>query len=144
MYNNSVLEHFLNPHNVGRLPDADGTGMIGDPDCGDYLKIYIKVRDEKLIDVKFEIFGCPAAIATASILTDLAKGKSVEEALKISDLDVIKALGGLPDRKIHCSSLGAEALHKAIEDYLAKKEFRPSLKQDGENLGERNVRNLQP
>ncbi|MGB9660917.1 MAG: iron-sulfur cluster assembly scaffold protein [Moorellaceae bacterium] len=120
MYNNSVLEHFLNPHNVGSLPDADGIGMIGDPDCGDYLKIYIKVHKGILTDVKFEIFGCPAAIATSSVLTDLAKGKTIDEALKITDADIIRALGGLPDPKIHCSNLGAEALRKAIEDYRTK------------------------
>ncbi|MCG0278472.1 MAG: iron-sulfur cluster assembly scaffold protein [Thermanaeromonas sp.] len=127
MYNTSVLDHFLNPRNVGCLPDADGIGVIGDPDCGDYLKIYIKVQKGKLTDVKFEIFGCPAAIATSSILTELAKGKTVEEALKITDLDIIEALGGLPEPKIHCSNLGAEALHKAIQDYLAKSSKQKAL-----------------
>ncbi|SMB99661.1 nitrogen fixation protein NifU [Thermanaeromonas toyohensis ToBE] len=127
MYNTSVLEHFLNPRNVGCIPDADGIGIIGDPNCGDYLKIYIRVQEGKLIDVKFEISGCPAAIATSSILTELAKGKTVEEALRITDLDIIKALGGLPDPKIHCSNLGAEALHKAIEDYLAKRPKQKAL-----------------
>ncbi|MBC7341875.1 MAG: iron-sulfur cluster assembly scaffold protein [Clostridia bacterium] len=120
MYSQKILEHFINPHNVGEIPDADGVGLVGDPSCGDYLKIYIKVDDGVLTDVKFQVFGCPAAIATSSILTDLAKGLKLEEALKLTDMDIIVALGGLPDPKIHCSNLGAEALHKAIEDYLAK------------------------
>lgn len=120
IYSQKILEHFINPHNVGEIPDADGVGLVGDPSCGDYLKIYIKVDDGVLTDVKFQVFGCPAAIATSSILTDLAKGLKLEEALKLTDMDIIVALGGLPDPKIHCSNLGAEALHKAIEDYLAK------------------------
>lgn len=120
VYSQKVLEHFINPHNVGEIPDADGIGLVGDSSCGDYLKIYIKVADGILVDVKFLVFGCPAAIATSSMLTDLAKGLKLEEALKLTDMDIIVALGGLPDPKIHCSNLGAEALHKAIEDYLAK------------------------
>lgn len=120
IYSQKILDHFINPHNVGDIPDADGIGLVGDPSCGDYLKIYIKVADGVLTDVKFLVFGCPAAIATSSMLTDLAKGLKLEEALKLTDMDIIVALGGLPDPKIHCSNLGAEALHKAIEDYLAK------------------------
>ncbi len=117
MYAEKVLEHFSNPRNVGNIPDADGVGAIGDPSCGDYLCINIKVEDERISDIKFQIYGCPAAIATSSVLTELAKGKSLDEALKIKDLDVLEALGGLPDPKVHCSNLGAGALHRAIFDY---------------------------
>lgn len=120
MYNNKVIEHFLNPRNAGYIPDPDGVGTVGDPSCGDYLRIYIKVKDNRISDIKFEIFGCPAAIATSSVLTELAKGKTLNEALKITDVDVIRALGGLPDPKIHCSNLGAGALHHAIEDYIKR------------------------
>lgn len=118
MYNNKVIEHFLNPRNTGQIPDADGVGTLGDPSCGDFLRIYIKVKEDRIADIKFEIYGCPAAIATSSILTEIAKGKTLQEAMEITDLDVIKALGGLPDPKIHCSNLGAGALHQAILDYL--------------------------
>ncbi len=119
MYGDLVIEHFLKPHNVGIIDDADGVGSIGDPYCGDYLKIYIKVKDESIADIKFQVYGCPAAIATSSILTDMAKGKTLDEALKITDSDVVVALGGLPDQKIHCSNLGASALHEAINKYRA-------------------------
>lgn len=121
MYTDRVIEHFLNPKNAGYISNPDGTGMIGDPSCGDYLRIYIIVKDNRIFDIKFEILGCPAAIATSSALTELAKGKTLEEALKITDLDVVRDLGGLPDPKVHCSNLGAAALHLAIQDY--KKTF---------------------
>ena len=117
MYSDKVLEHFLNPKNVGYLSNPDGVGTFGDPACGDFLRIYINVKDNCISDIKFEILGCPAAIATSSILTELAKGKTLDEASKITDLDVLRALGGLPDPKIHCSNLGAGALHQAIRDY---------------------------
>ncbi|MDO9535041.1 MAG: iron-sulfur cluster assembly scaffold protein [Bacillota bacterium] len=117
MYSDRVIEHFLNPRNAGYISNPDGVGIIGDPSCGDYLRIYIIVKDNRISDIKFEIFGCPAAIATSSVLTELAKGKTLEEALKITDLDVIRNLGGLPDPKVHCSNLGAGALHEAIQDY---------------------------
>lgn len=117
MYTEKVLDHFLNPHNVGAIPDADGVGILGDPSCGDFLRIYIKVSNGRLADVKFEVFGCPAAIATSSILTEMVKGKTLEEAMEVTDADVAEALGGLPEWKLHCSNLGAEALHRAILDY---------------------------
>jgi len=116
-YSAEVLEHFFDPHNVGRIEDPDGVGLLGDPSCGDFLRLYIKVADGRLADVKFEVYGCPAAIATTSILTDLVMGKPLNEALTVTDEDIVRALGGLPDPKIHCSDLGAQALHRAIEDY---------------------------
>ncbi len=124
MYTEKVLEHFLNPHNIGTIPDADGVGILGDPSCGDFLRIYIKVHDGRLADVKFEVFGCPAAIATSSILTDMVKGKTLEEAMEVTDADVAEALGGLPEWKLHCSNLGAEALHQAILDYSRRAELK--------------------
>ncbi|NMB41116.1 MAG: iron-sulfur cluster assembly scaffold protein [Firmicutes bacterium] len=117
LYSDKVIEHFLNPKNAGYIPGADGVGTMGDSSCGDYLRIYISVKDNRISDIKYEIIGCPAAIATSSILTELVKGKTLDEALKITDLDVIKAIGGLPDPKVHCSNLGAGALHGAILDY---------------------------
>jgi nitrogen fixation NifU-like protein len=123
MYNEKVIEHFLNPRNTGQIPDADGVGTLGDPSCGDFLRIYIKVEDDRIADIKFEIYGCPAAIATSSILTEIAKGKTLQEAMEITDLDIIKSLGELPDPKIHCSNLGAGALHQAILDYLKRPRY---------------------
>ena len=117
MYTDKLIEHFKHPRNVGQIPDADGTGTIGDPSCGDYLRIFIKVLQGRLSDIKFEVYGCPAAIATTSILTEIAVGKTLEEALQITDLDIAQALGGLPDPKMHCSNLGAGALSIAIRDY---------------------------
>ncbi|HHT47304.1 MAG TPA: iron-sulfur cluster assembly scaffold protein [Firmicutes bacterium] len=117
MYNENIIDHFLNPRNAGRISDPDGVGTQGDPSCGDYLRIFIKVKNNLISDIKFEIFGCPAAIATSSALTELAKGKTIDEALKITDADIITFLGGLPDPKIHCSNLGAGALRLAILDY---------------------------
>ena len=117
LYSDMVIDHFLNPRNAGYIPDADGEGTMGDPSCGDYLRIYISVKKNCISDIKFEIIGCAAAIATSSILTELAKGKTIDEASEITDMDVVKALGGLPDPKVHCSNLGAGALHDAILDY---------------------------
>jgi nitrogen fixation NifU-like protein len=121
MYSEKVMEHFRNPHNMGEIPDADGVGTVGNPVCGDLMTIYIKVKDNKLEDVKFKTFGCGAAIATSSMITDLAKGKTLEEAMKISRGDVAENLGGLPSIKMHCSNLAADGLHAAIQDYLKKK-----------------------
>ncbi|MEO0086698.1 MAG: Fe-S cluster assembly scaffold protein NifU [candidate division WOR-3 bacterium] len=121
MYSEKVMEHFLNPRNVGEIPDADGIGEVGNPICGDMMTFYIKVKDNILIDVKYKTFGCGAAIAVASMVSEMAKGKTIEEALKITNEMVAKELGGLPPHKMHCSNLGADALHKAIEDYLKKK-----------------------
>ena len=105
-YNEKVLEHFFDPKNIGEIEDADGVGVIGDPECGDCIKVYIKVKDRRIDDVKFKVYGCPAAIGTSSITTELAKGKLVEEAYQIGEEDVVGALGGLPDQKIHCSLSG--------------------------------------
>ena len=118
MYNEILIEHFINPRNAGLLTKPDGVGTMGDPDCGDFLRIFIQVENDCISDIKFEVSGCPAAIATSSVLTQLAMGQSLDEALKISDLDIIKEIGGLPDPKIHCSNLGAGALHEAIRNYL--------------------------
>jgi nitrogen fixation NifU-like protein len=122
MYTEKVMEHFRNPHNMGEIPDADGVGTVGNPVCGDLMTIYIKVKDDKLEDVKFKTFGCGAAIATSSMITELAKGKTLEEAMKITRGAVADSLGGLPPIKMHCSNLAADGLHAAIQDYLKKKE----------------------
>lgn len=121
MYSENVIDHFLNPRNAGSLAKPDGVGTMGDPSCGDYLCIYINVEDNRIVEIKFAISGCPAAIATSSILTELAKGKTLAEAIELKDADIVEALGGLPDPKIHCSNLGAAALHAAIQDYQDKK-----------------------
>jgi nitrogen fixation NifU-like protein len=122
MYTEKVMEHFKNPHNMGEIPDADGVGTVGNPVCGDLMTVYIKVKDNRLEDIKFKTFGCGAAIATSSMTTDLAKGKTLEEAMKISRVDVADSLGGLPPVKMHCSNLAADALHAAIKDYRQKRE----------------------
>ena len=120
MYSKKVLDHFQNPRNQGRIENPDGVGQVGNPICGDVLKVYIKVKDNKISDIKFETLGCGAAIATSSMITELAKGKTLEEANKISRQDIADELGGLPAVKMHCSNLAADALKKAIEDYLGK------------------------
>ncbi len=119
-YSEKVMEHFTNPKNVGEIKDADGIGKVGNPVCGDLMWIYIKVKDDRLEDVKFKTFGCGAAIATSSMITEMAKGKTLEEALKITRGDVADALDGLPPIKMHCSNLAADGLHAAIKDYLEK------------------------
>jgi len=119
-YSDKVMEHFRNPHNVGEIPDASGVGKVGNPICGDIMNLSIKVENNVIIDAKFKTFGCGAAIATSSMVTDLVKGKTVDEALKISNRAVAEALGGLPPIKMHCSMLAEEALKSAIEDYLKK------------------------
>ncbi len=121
-YSEKVMQHFMNPHNVGEIEDADGIGEVGNPVCGDMMTFYIKVKDNKIDDVKFKTFGCGAAIAVSSMVSDLAKGKTLEEALKITNKDVANELGGLPKNKMHCSNLGADALHAAIKDYLKKQQ----------------------
>ena len=120
MYTDKVMDHFMNPKNMGDMKDADGIGKVGNPVCGDLMWVFIKVKDDVLVDVKFKTFGCGAAIATSSMVTDMAKGKTLEDALKISRADVAKELGGLPAIKMHCSNLAADALHAAIKDYLDK------------------------
>jgi nitrogen fixation NifU-like protein len=121
MYTEKVMEHFKNPHNMGEISDADGVGTVGNPVCGDLMTMYIKVKDNRLEDIKFKTFGCGAAIATSSMTTDLAKGKTLEEAMKISRANVAESLGGLPPVKMHCSNLAADALHAAIKDFYKKK-----------------------
>lgn len=120
-YSSKVMEHFAHPHNVGEIPDADGVGTVGNPVCGDVMRLYIKVKDNIIEDAKFKTFGCGAAIATSSMLTDLVKGKSLDEALKISNAAVAEALGGLPKVKMHCSVLAEEALKSALDDYYKRK-----------------------
>ena len=125
MYSETVMDHFKSPRNVGVIEDADGVGEVGNPLCGDMMTIYLKIEDEKIEDIRFQTFGCGAAIAVSSMLTEMAKGKSIEEATKISNKDVAKALDGLPKNKLHCSNLGADALHMAIKDYQDRKEGKP-------------------
>jgi len=120
-YSEKVMDHFKNPRNVGEIPDADGVGNVGNPVCGDIMRLYIKVKDRIIVDAKFKTFGCGAAIATSSMVTEIVKGKSIDEALKISNKAVAEALGGLPKIKMHCSMLAEEALKSAIDDYLKKK-----------------------
>jgi nitrogen fixation NifU-like protein len=122
-YSEKVMEYFMNPRNVGEIEDADGIGEEGNPVCGDMMTFYIKVDgDERLSDVKFKTFGCGAAIAVSSMVSEMAKGKTIEEAKKITPKMVADELGGLPKQKFHCSNLGAQALNKAIDDYEARKE----------------------
>ena len=120
MYSAKVMDHFYNPRNVGEMDNPDGTGHVGNPVCGDIMEIYIKVKDNIITDVKFKTFGCGAAIATSSMVSEMVKGKTLEEALQISNQAVAEALGGLPAVKMHCSVLAEEALSSAIDDYLAK------------------------
>lgn len=122
LYSKKVMEHFQNPHNYGKIKNPDGVGKAGNPVCGDVLYLYIKVgKDDVIKDIKWETFGCGAAIATSSVVTDLAKGKTIKQALKIDSEKVVKSLGGLPSIKYHCSLLGVDALRAAINDYLSKK-----------------------
>jgi nitrogen fixation NifU-like protein len=120
MYSEKVLDHFKHPRNVGEIEDADAEGTVGNPVCGDMMTMYIKVKDDRIEDVKFKTFGCGAAIATSSMTTELAKGKTLDEAMKISRQDVAEALDGLPPVKMHCSNLAADALHEAIKSYKEK------------------------
>jgi len=117
-YTDVLIDHFLHPRNVGEIPDADGVGSVGDPNCGDILKVWIRVRDEHVVDVRFKCRGCPAAIATGSAMTELAKGRHLDDAAEIGPEMIADALGGLPDGKTHCSNLGAAALQNAILDYI--------------------------
>ncbi len=119
-YTEMVKDHFFNPRNVGEIKDADGVGTVGNPICGDVMTIYIKVKDEIIIDIKFKTFGCAAAVATSSILTEMAKGKMIDDAFNITRDDVANKLGGLPSIKLHCSNLAADALREAIKDYRKK------------------------
>jgi nitrogen fixation NifU-like protein len=124
MYSEKVMDHFMNPRNVGVIEDPDGVGKEGNPVCGDLMEIFIKVKDDRIEDIKFRTFGCGAAIATSSMATEMVKGKSIEEAMELTNKAVAEALDGLPPIKMHCSNLAADAIHAAIEDYLEKKKAK--------------------
>ncbi len=125
-YSEKVMDHFANPRNVGEMLEADGIGEVGNPKCGDIMKMYIKVKDNVITDVKFKTFGCGAAIATSSMATELIKGKTIDEALKLTNKAVMEALDGLPPVKIHCSVLAEQAIKSAIADYYTKKGINPT------------------
>ncbi len=129
IYSEKVMEHFQNPRNVGVMQDADGVGKVGNPVCGDVMSFYIKVKDNRIDDVKFQTFGCGAAIAVSSMVSEMAMGKTIEEVLKITNRTVAKELGGLPKNKLHCSNLGADALHKAIENYKERQRAEAEKKE---------------
>jgi nitrogen fixation NifU-like protein len=129
IYSEKVMEHFQNPRNVGVIQDADGVGQVGNPVCGDMMSFYIKVKDNRIENVKFQTFGCGAAIAVSSMVSEMAMGKTIEEALKITNKSVAKELGGLPQNKLHCSNLGADALHKAIENYKERQKAEAEKKE---------------
>jgi len=120
-YSKKVIDHFQNPHNYGKMKNPDGVGKVGNPTCGDVMHLYIKVEKGIIKDIKYETFGCVAAISTSSIVTDLAKGKTLQQALKIDSNKIVKSLGGLPEIKHHCSLLAVDALKEAINDYLSKR-----------------------
>lgn len=120
MYTDKVIDHFQNPRNVGEISDADGIGKVGSEVCGDVIEVYIKVSDGRLEDVKYKTFGCGAAVASGSMGTEMVKGKTIEEAMLITDQQVADALDGLPEEKLHCSNLAAEGIRTAIEDYLSR------------------------
>jgi nitrogen fixation NifU-like protein len=123
-YTEKVKNHFFHPRNVGEIKDADGIGTVGNPKCGDVMTIYIKVKDDRITDIKFKTYGCIAAIASSSIATEMVKGKTLDEAMKLTRDNVANELGGLPAIKLHCSNLAADALHEAIKDYRKKKKVR--------------------
>jgi nitrogen fixation NifU-like protein len=129
IYSEKVMEHFQNPRNVGVLKDADGVGQVGNPVCGDMMSFYIKVKDNRIEDVKFQTFGCGAAIAVSSMVSEMAMGKTLEEVLKITNKSVAEELGGLPKNKLHCSNLGADALHKAVENYQERQKAEVEKKE---------------
>ena len=125
MYSDKVMDHFMNPRNVGEIENPDGVGEVGNAKCGDIMKIYIKVEDNRIVDVKFKTFGCGSAIASSSMATELIKGKTLEEAWELTNVAVAEALDGLPPAKMHCSVLAEQAIHKAINDYRIKKGLEP-------------------
>jgi len=127
MYSEKVMEHFTNPRNVGEIDDADGIGEVGNPVCGDMMSFYIKVKDDRIEDIKYKTFGCVAAIAVSSTVSELAKGRTLDEARAITKKAAAEALDGLPKEKMHCSNLGAEALSKAIEDYEERRRGSSNL-----------------
>ncbi len=123
LYSKKVIEHFQHPHNMGIISDPDGVGKVGNPVCGDLMTLYIKVKNNRIVDIKFQTLGCGASIATSSMITELAKGKTIEEAKKITRSDVADALEGLPPIKMHCSNLASDALRKAIKNYEKKRKL---------------------
>ena len=125
-YSEKVMEHFANPHNVGEIKDADGVGEVGNPKCGDIMRMYIKVENDTIVDVKFKTFGCGAAIATSSMATDLVKGKKIEDALELTNKAVMEALDGLPAVKVHCSVLAEQAIKAAVSDYYRRQGIDPT------------------
>ena len=125
MYSAKVMEHFANPHNVGEIPDANGVGEVGNPKCGDIMRMYLKIENNVIVDVKFLTFGCGAAIATSSMATDLIKGKTIDEALKLTNKAVVEALEGLPPIKVHCSVLAEQAVKAALSDYYRRQGIDP-------------------
>ncbi len=131
VYSDTVMDHFMNPRNVGEIDNADGVGEVGNPVCGDMMTFYIKVKDNHISDVKYKTFGCGAAIAVSSMVSEMAKGKTLEEAKKLTPALVAKELEGLPKNKYHCSNLGAQALNKAIDDYLKKQSKGAKAKKGG-------------
>ena len=131
IYSEKVMEHFMHPRNVGEIENPDGVGEVGNPVCGDMMTFYIKVKDNRLEDVKFKTFGCGAAIAVSSIASEMAKGKTLEEAMKITPQLVAEELEGLPKNKFHSSNLGAQALNKAIKDYMGKKKAKAGKQKEG-------------
>jgi nitrogen fixation NifU-like protein len=134
MYSKDVMEHFTHPRNVGEMPDADGIGEVGNPVCGDIMWIYIKVADDRIADIKFKTLGCAAAIATSSKVTELAKGRTLNEALSLSNKQIVDSLGGLPPAKVHCSLLAVDGLKEAIYDYYKKKGKPITEKMEKEHL----------
>ena len=134
-YSEKVMDHFKNPRNCGEIPDADGIGTVGNAICGDVMKMYLKIKDNIIIDIKFKTFGCGAAISTSSMVTEMVKGKPISEALKITNKAVAEALGGLPPVKMHCSVLAEEALRSALKDYY-KKQGKPAPFEDKDHTHE--------
>lgn len=132
MYSDKVIDHFQNPRNVGEIPDCDGVGKVGSQVCGDMMEVYIKVVDGRLADAKYKTFGCGAAVASGSMGTEMVKGKTIEEALRITSRQVAEALDGLPAEKLHCSNLAADGIRAAIEDYLSRRGAEAGSKRKGE------------
>ena len=122
VYNQTIIDPLKNPRNTGEIADADGIAVVGDPNCGDYVRVYLRIRDDTVIEMRYKVFGCAAAIATTSILSEIVTGKGLDDALMITDDDVVETAGGIPARKAHCSLLGVVGLHTAIADYLTRKE----------------------
>jgi nitrogen fixation NifU-like protein len=136
LYSDKVMDHFMNPRNVGEIAGADGIGEVGNPVCGDMMTFYIKVKNGRLEDVKFKTFGCGAAIAVSSMVSEMAKGKTLDEAMRITNASVAEELGGLPKNKMHCSNLGADALHAAIDNYRSKEKASPAKEKSAAEASE--------